>query len=98
MEFVDLLEKALKLIRLEQAKVPNTFNLKLAFYIDHAAMIEIKYDLDPQSSLVANGFVYSDILFGFPVHPVLETKEGVKPPILTVVNLTDPSVLGENNE
>lgn len=93
MKFSELLEQAFKLIRIEQAKSRDHKNL--VFYIEHGAMINIKYHMDPQSSLAASDFVYRDHLMGFPVHPVLETNGGIKPPLITCVNLASPSCITE---
>lgn len=96
MKFPELLEKAFKLIRIEQSKSDN--NQNLVFFIKHGDMIDIAYDMDPQSSLAASDFVYRDRLLGFPVHPVLETKEGIDPPSLICVNLEAHNAVKAHNK
>lgn len=85
MTFQQLLERAFKLVRLEQEKSRN--HQELVFFIEHGTLVDIKYGMDPKQSIAANDFVYRDQLLGYHIHPVLETTEGFKPPLITLVNL-----------
>lgn len=85
MKFEQLIKIAFELVRVEQEKSRNHQNL--AFYMEHGALVDTKCDLDSRSSLAADDFVNRDYLLGFPVHPVLETNQGTRPPLLTIVNL-----------
>ena len=85
-QFTTLLDVAFKLVRQEQAKKPD--GTCFAFYVDHATMVGIKYNLDPESSIMASEFVYKDKLLGYPIYPVLSRGEGsTKVPTLTIINL-----------